>query len=333
MVAALAVGRAGRPNVLILSASRKVLLVRAFQEAVRAAGAGQVLAADIDPFAAALRVADGARIVPRSEDPAFVPALLELCAADQVGLVVPTRDEELPKLAAARDRFLVGGTLVLVSAPAPIETCADKRRFSAAVRAAGLATPATYEDPATVRLPAFVKPRRGKGGDRTARVDTPAELAAALATAGADAIVQELIDAPEFTIDVFLDLAGQPISCVPRERIAVVAGESVVSRTVRDPELSAAALQLCTAIGLIGHVTVQAFRTPDSILFIEVNPRYGGAANLGFQAGAPSPEYALALARGERVAPRLGRYEAGLVMLRYADDLLVRDADLVRGGS
>ena len=92
-----------------------------------------------------------------------------------------------------------------------------------------------------------------------------------------------------------------------------------------------ATLRLCAAIGLVGQVTVQAFRVADRILFIEVNPRYGGAANLGFAAGAPTPEFAIRMARGERLTPQLGSYEVGLMMLRYAEDRFVREPSLVGG--
>jgi carbamoyl-phosphate synthase large subunit len=320
-----------RPNVLITSASRKVPLVKAFQHATARLG-GRVVAADVSPLAAALYEADAARLTPRSDDPNFIDALLELCRRDDVGLIVPTRDEELPVLAAARERFAAEGTLVLVSSPASVEACGDKVRFSEAVAAAGLETPRAFPTPEAVELPAFVKPRRGKGGRGARAVATHGELEAALAAAGADAIVQELMVAPEFTIDAFLDLASRPITCVPRERIQVVAGESVVARTVRDPELVAATLQLCTSLGLVGHLTIQAFRTPTRIAFIEINPRYGGAANLGFAAGARTPELALRLARGEALTPRLDDYEVGLTMLRSASDRFVREAELLRPG-
>ena len=164
-------------------------------------------------------------------------------------------------------------------------------------------------------------------------VSTPSVIKiTARESAGEEAIVQEYLEAPEFTIDAFLDLAGRPISCVPRQRISVVAGESVVSCTVRDDELCAATLRLCTSIGLIGHLTVQAFRTPERIAFIEVNPRYGGAANLSFEAGARTPEYAVALARGGSLEPRLDQYEDGLIMLRYSDDRFIRETDLAFSG-
>jgi carbamoyl-phosphate synthase large subunit len=321
-------GARARPNVLITSAARKVPLIRAFRRATAVLG-GRVLAADVSPLAAALYEADSARLIPRSEDPGFIDGLLALVEREEVGLVVPTRDEELPILAAARDRFAAAGTLVLVSSTEAVEACQDKGLFAEAVTAAGLEAPRMYDGADAVTFPAFVKPRRGKGGSGARRVADAADLAAALAAAGPDALIQELVAAPELTIDTFLDLDGQPITCVPRERIQVVAGESVVSRTVRDAALVAATLRLCTSIGLIGHVTVQAFRAGERILFIEVNPRYGGAANLGFEAGARTPALALRLARGERLTPRLDEYEVGLTMLRSASDRFVRERELV----
>jgi carbamoyl-phosphate synthase large subunit len=318
-----------RPNVLITSASRKVLLVRAFREALARLGGGRVVAADISPLSAALFEADVARLLPRSDDPAFLAALSRLCRDEGVGLVIPTRDEELPVLAAAREQFADEGTLALVSDPVAVATCRDKVRFKAAVDVAGLDGPTGYEDPVLAPLPAFVKPRFGKGGLGARVVTTREELIAAVTGLGEDAVIQELVEAPEFTIDVFVDLGGRAISCVPRERILVVAGESVVSRTVKDPALVEATLRLVGSIGLVGHLTVQAFRTVDRIAFIEINPRYGGAANLGFAAGAPTPEFAIRLARGERLDPRLDAYEAGLVMLRHSEDRFVRRDEFV----
>jgi carbamoyl-phosphate synthase large subunit len=324
-----------RPNVLLTSAARKVLLVRAFKAALARCDGGAVVAADIEPLAAALYEADRGRLIPRSDAPGFVDALLALCAEERVGLVVPTRDEELPILAGARERFAAEGTLVLVSPPDAIDACRDKARFATAVREAGLLTPVVV-DPATtaVAYPAFVKPRWGKGGRGAVRVDDARELGLALeaiADLGDEPVIQAYVDAPEYTIDVFIDLDGRPISCVPRERVAVMAGESVVGRTVRDPDLSADSVRLCSSLGLVGHLTVQAFRTADGPRFIEINPRYGGAANLGFEAGAPTPEFAVRMARGERLEPRLDAYEVGLVMLRHSDDLFVREAELLGG--
>ena len=131
----------GCMNVLITSASRKVGLVRAFMEAVRTTGGGRVVAADITPLAPALYEADAGILIPRSDDPGFVDAVLAICERDGIGLVVPTRDEELPVFAAAKDRFATNGISVLVADPEPVAICQDKRRFAVACTAAVSATP------------------------------------------------------------------------------------------------------------------------------------------------------------------------------------------------
>src|SRR3990172_1677030 len=206
------------PAVLITSASRKVALVRAFREALATvAGGGRVVAVDISPLAPALYEADVARLVPGSDDPAFVPSLLELCAAENVRLVVPTRDEELPVLAAARARSAVAGILVLVPDADVVATCQDKRRFAAACVTAGLATPRIVTSPTAADLPLFVRPVTGKGGRGARVVRTPVELAAAVEELGDRALWQELVEATEITVDAFIAPDGTPITCVPRE--------------------------------------------------------------------------------------------------------------------
>jgi carbamoyl-phosphate synthase large subunit len=312
-----------RRDVLITSAARKVLLVRAFRDALaRIGGGGRVLAADLSPWSVALREADSVVELPRSDDESFGDALERACITEGIGLVVPTRDEELPVFAGLRDRLAAAGTTVLVSPPDAVAVCRDKLRFAQMLAAIGVDTPRIHAlDDAP--LPAFVKPRVGAGSRHAGVVRTRDELlvaTSAIHAAGGEPVIQEVLEGPEYTIDLFLDLAAKPISCVPRERVQVVNGESVVSRTVRDEALAMAAIRVCQSLGLVGHVTVQAFRIADRIVVIEVNPRYGGAANLGFAAGAPTPEFAIRLARGESLEAQLDRYEIGLVMLRYADD-------------
>lgn len=314
-------------NVAILSASRKVWLVQAFQRALAAIGGGCVWALDCERTAAALQAADAAELSPRSDAPEFVDWLVLWCRRERISLLVPTRDAELPVLAAAADRFLRAGVRVVVSPEAAVALCRDKRRFAQACAVHGFATPEEFADPASVRFPAFVKPRVGQAGRGAQRLDS----AAALAARGFDPeaeIVQEFVADPEFTIDVFVDWDGVLLSAVPRERVRVSGGESVVGRTVRDAELAAAAGRLVLALGLRAHATVQAFRGPDRIRFIEVNPRYGGGAALGFAAGCPTPEWLVRQARGERIEPRLERHESGLWMFRHTTDLFRRDGEV-----
>jgi carbamoyl-phosphate synthase large subunit len=314
-------------NVAILSASRKVWLVQAFQRALSAVGGGQVWALDCDPHAAALQAADAAALCPRSDAPEYLDWLVMWCRRERVSLVVPTRDAELPVLSLAAERFLRAGVRVVVSPPEAVAECLDKRRFAAACAALGCATPHEYADPTSAQFPVFVKPRVGQAGRGTARIDSAEELA----RRGFDPtreILQEFVTDPEFTIDVFVDWNGRLISAVPRRRVRVVDGESVVGCTVRDEVLAGAAGRLVQRLGLRAHATVQAFRASDRIRFIEVNPRFGGGAALGFAAGCPTPEWLVRLARGEEIEPRLENFEAGLWMFRHTTDLFRHEGEV-----
>ena len=92
--------------ILVSSAGRRGALVQILRRSLAHLSlGGPILATDVSGYAAAFHLADRGIVVPPQSDPGFVDALLEICEREQVRLVVPTHDGELPLLAAARDRF------------------------------------------------------------------------------------------------------------------------------------------------------------------------------------------------------------------------------------
>lgn len=314
-------------NVLILSAAAKVLLVRAFQGA---APPGRVYAADLTPDNAALFEADGAVLLPRTDAPGFAGALSKACADHGIGLVVPTRDADLQILAGLKADFAARGVTVLVADGPALSTCQDKRAFVAFCAAHGFATPRTFASGETPDIfPVFVRPATGAGGRGARRVDAAAEL-----PRDPGLLVQAFETAPEYSIDVLMDLAGRPLQAVPRRRLQVRDGEAVKSRTEDIPDLAEQSLALCSAVGLVGHNVVQAFYSPETgVRFVEINPRFGGASNLSIQAGLASPERILQMVAGQAdkaAAPRALAWD--LTMLRYSQDRFVDAAGLAAIG-
>jgi carbamoyl-phosphate synthase large subunit len=143
-------------------------------------------------------------------------------------------------------------------------------------------------------------------------------------------IVQEYHKGTEYTIDLFADFDGNVISVVPRERIYTFGGESFIGRTYKNYKLMNDAIKLAEKLNLIGHNTIQCFFDNDETVFIEVNPRYGGGANLSFAAGANTPLYLIQLVKNKKVKSRIGQFQDSFVMLRYTEDFFVEEKKIAK---
>ena len=317
-------------NILITSVSRKVSLVHAFQQALAQEGGGKVITMDINPLSPALYLADEHYIVPRSDDPDFLSVMMRIYEQQEFRLIVPTRDEELLWFAEHKQMFEKVDTRVMVPDRETVIICQDKVLFLRFCRQNNLPIPVSYdiiESPITFDFPVFVKPRFGKGGRQTTRANSLEELHLALQDMP-DAIVQEFVHAPEYTIDLFADFSGRIISVVPRRRVHIFGGESFVGRTCKHPALIESAIHIAQTLHLTGHNTIQCFFDGSEVKFIEINPRFGGGANLGFAAGAPTPLYLVKLLKGENLEPRVGKFKDNYVMLRYTEDLFLEEDSL-----
>lgn len=316
-------------NVLIIAAGRRTSLVRAFADEVHKRG-GQVFAGDVDGLAPALDFADTAIRTRRSDEPGYLAALVATVNMYLISFIVPTIDADLPILAGAREELAALGCLAAISAPSFVTTTLDKYRTGVAFGAAGIHVPWSWLPPVddTGLLPAdvFVKPRAGSASQDTFKI-TREQLPAVLEL-HTDSVVQEVLTGPEITIDALLDLNGTPIHYVPRARIRILAGESVQGVTLdHDPELEVwieRVLGVCSRLGAVGPLTIQAFLTPDGPVLSEINPRFGGGFPLALEAGGAYPGWLLDMAAGEPVAPRLGEYESGVYMTRFHTELYTR---------
>jgi carbamoyl-phosphate synthase large subunit len=310
------------PNVLITAASAKVLLVQSFKEAL--SEGGKVFTTGITGDCAAAVHSDGHFVVGPMVDPNTAGEILSLCRKHDIGLVVPTRDGDLPFFAEAQNSFREAGVFVLVAESETIRVCLDKLEFTHFLIENGFPSVPVIEQLAqNTDFPVFARPISGSGGFGIKRLESWDEFA--LLEEKGKYLFHPFIEAPEFTIDLLMDLEGhRALDAVCRERIQVIAGESKISRVVELPELSFLVSRLGEALGLIGHNTVQAFLDPaKGPLFIEVNPRFGGGSNLSIRAGLDSPHRILQMLAGNNTAYAPSKIRYGATMFRYSQDVII----------
>ncbi len=310
--------------VLFTCAGQRVDIVSAFRDV-----GATTIATDVDRLAPALYHADQHALVPRVDDPFYIETLRNLVELHEVKLIVPLTDLDHLVLAHARDDL--AGATVLVPGPETIERCSDKYLAHVFFEEQGIGSPPTWLPtavPSDIRYPVLVKARRGFGSRHIYRADNATELDFFLRYTTAESMVQALCHGEEFSVDVFCDLDSRCLAAIPRTMIESKGGESIKGMTIKDADLIEFAVRVSEALRIIGPANVQCFREPDGQLQVtDVNPRFGGGFPLPTAAGSRYPELAIALANGERPAPRLGDFREGVLMTRYFAQVILEEAD------
>jgi carbamoyl-phosphate synthase large subunit len=315
-------------NVLVTAGSRRVPLVQSFRRALRALDLrGEVIVTDVNPLSPAVHVADRSYLVPMADDPRYIETIANLCQAEQVKLVVPTIDDELPLFGRERQRFDAIGCRVAGPSHRTALACNDKLATCTELIANGISAAPSYlagSLPPDFRLPAFVKPRYGRGSVASFRAERQSELDFFMGYVP-DAVVQPYLVGPEFTIDVLCDFSGRPLSVVPRERVVIRAGVTDRGRTVRNDALIQLALACCEVFEFIGAANIQCRVVDGRPVIFEINPRFSGGIPLTIAAGADFPRMLLLLTLGRRVDPAIGKFRSNLWMTCFETSLFMTE--------
>ena len=315
------------PNVTVLLTSAGVATAINVINALRRSPGPipRIIAVDMNPFAPGLYLADAWQLVPATTDPAYEDALLEVCRREGVSVIFPLHSSEIERLAVAAPRFQAAGVAMMIPDPKTARLCADKLAFFEFLAREGFPFPRILDRPVTEvpTFPLFLKPRSGSSSRGTYRIDDEAELTYLL-TKNQASILQEYVTGTEYTVDCLTD-HGRWLACVPRVRVSVKDGKTVVGRTVDHPKLSALVTDLLRRLEMHGPCNVQVIEDTCGQLFvIEINPRLAaGGLTLAVRAGANIPAMMLALSQGLEVPPV--DYLRNLIMIRYPQDIFLED--------
>ena len=321
-------------NVLITSVNNKVLLVKQFKQAAINYSNTMIFSGDIDANVSGALFSDKHLILPKDNDPLFIDKVKQLCIDNNIKLIIPTRDEELKIFSLYKEDLNKIGCNVIVPSISTLEICQNKYLFFKFCESNNIDVPKTYWDIEDIKYPAFSKPTFGKASKGAFKINSDEDLKIfslykeELNMLGLknikDNIIQEYVDWQEYTVDLFSDLEHNIISVVPRKRIKIVNGESHIGETENNQYIINKTIDLAKKLKLIGHNVIQCFYKNNTIKFIEVNPRYGGASNLSFKSGANTPEFLLKLIRKQPIKP-IKNFTNKLKMYRHSTDVFINE--------
>ena len=291
---------------------------------------------------------------------AFEARLLEVVEATGPALILPGRDDDLPVLAAMRDRLAALGAFVLVGSAEAVDICNDKYRTASVLRAAGLPfakTAASREEiealAASRGFPLFAKPKRGYGSRGVKVLFDRNDIEAAFGS-GTEMVVQEFLvprswnkaraevtradterggilhQEDDFSAQVLLSRDGEALGVIVM-RFSHVHDVTMNVEVLDNLTLEAVARECAELLGgrgLMGPCNIGGRLLADGAWqFFEVNARFTGSTAMRVAFGFNEVEAAWRhFVEGDE-RPNCLTFGKDLVACRYLTDTIVRQDD------
>ena len=300
----------------------------------------EVICTDANPLSVGLYYCKKGYIVPKGDDPSFIPKILEISKREDVNAIISGPEEEVLQIAKNRDVFIKEGIIPFVPEYESALTCSDKFKTYNFFIENNIPTPKTIfltKDKNNLKLeelefPVILKPRFGRGskGVYIANDNEELEFIISKYCKGSDYLIQEFVEGIECTIDVFSDLRGNPLSVVPRKRLAVESGIVTKSQTFYNEEIVNYGYKIAKKLKLIGPSNIQCIIDEKEAIpkFIEVNPRFGGGSILSIKADPTIVDNLIRIVKGEKPVSSKG-FREGLIMLRYYSEVYIPDNKII----
>lgn len=248
--------------------------------------------------------------IPNVDDPDFVTKLNDIIAKYQIDFVFPTHDSVVLKLAQEK----ASGNLKCEVVTSPLATCEVARSKLKTYEALSgiIPTPKVFKNVDEVSesdLPVFLKPEVGQGSKGTYLASTLEELSLYLMK-DPTLLILEFLPGKEFTVDCFTNKDGELLFCEGRERVRIMNGISVSSRTIEDDRFKEVANTINEKLKFRG---VWFFQLKENkigeLVLMEIAPRVAGTMGLVRAKGVNLPLLSLFDASGLKVAVSENDYE------------------------
>jgi carbamoyl-phosphate synthase large subunit len=232
---------------------------------------------------AASVLADAFVQVPLARAPEFPEALRNVAKSYPGSYYLPLHDEEIEVAARLAAEGNLPPGLELIAPPYDVvRLCNDKWEMDRWLREKDLPAPETAPASAAalaqMQLPAILKPRKGTGGAGIRTINDAAELKN---VDPSHWLLQETLQAPDVSVNMFLGRRTTAFRCVCRECFEKRGSVETKMRIFHDPALARLAERLARELKLFGASNFELLRdAAGRWRIIDVNPRVGASARM-----------------------------------------------------
>lgn len=312
-------------SVLVTSISKKIPMLKAIKNACNKLSPNiKVIGADTNASCIGKHFVDSFWQMPNIKDLSLSDILL-YCNNNNVKAIIPSRDGELMFWAKHKKELAKHDINVMVSNPESIDLCLDKLKFNEFLEENNLPSIPTQTNIDKINSNSFVVKERYGAGSLNIGIGLNKEDSLSHACDLTNPMFQQFIKGDEFSIDAYISQNKNIKGIVVRKRIVVVNGESQITTTINDKQLTDMAAKLIDKLNLYGHVVLQVLKTSDNnIHTIECNSRFGGASTLSIACGLDSFYWFLLESLNNNVDDYPFIYPANpKTQIRYPEDIVI----------
>jgi carbamoyl-phosphate synthase large subunit len=309
-------------NLLLLCTGRRVTLIQKLREAAKKLDIPlRIIGTEINPKMPSLYFCDHHYLVNRTFHPQYCSQILEILEVEKIDAILPGSDLDLEFLMTLDLPAHLSSVKLLYSNPDRTGLFLKKTTTAKVFTSLGLEIPKIFSPDDDPPFPCILKEDGGYGSRNQYILEKPEDLTANLPRL-AHPFLQQFVEGPEFTVDIFSDGSGKPINILPRLRERVRAGVSDVGIVELSKNLLGVLEDKIESFGLQGPWNLQCILSDNTYYFIEVNPRFSGGIPLTIAAGMDFCQNLLEWALARPIT-HFTEIRDGLIMMKYEQELFV----------
>ena len=311
-------------NILILSAGRRVELIKLFNQEVCNNRNIKIYAADANPNHSPACLINKRFIkLPKCKDSKYINQLKKYSYKFNIKVIIPTIDTELLILSKFKKEFLDIGINIVISEYFFVKSSSNKIKTLEIFEKLKINYPKIFNIN-NLKFPIILKPIKGSSSEGISIIKSFNDLSINMMK-DKKIIFQKLIkNHKEYTIDLYFNKSSKLIAMVARERIDVRNGEVIKTRT--NYEITKKLWKTFNYIeGAKGPITIQVFynKKKRSLYGIEINPRLGGGSTLSYKCGLNFPKYIISEYIENKDIIRINKIKKqDKLLLRYESELI-----------
>lgn len=313
-----------KKNILILSAGRRVELIKLFNQEVYNKRNIKIYAADANPDHSPACLINKKFIkLPKCNDIKYITKLKKYSSEFNIKVIIPTIDTELLILSKFKKEFLSIGINIVISDYVFVQNSSNKIKSLEIFKKLKVNYPKIFNIN-NIKFPVILKPITGSSSEGISKIKSFNDLSINMMK-DKKIIFQKFIrNHKEYTVDLYFNKLCKLIAMVARERIDVRNGEVIKTKT--NYEITKKLWKTFNYIeGAKGPITIQVFynKKKRSLYGIEINPRLGGGCTLSYKCGLNFPKYIISEYVENKDIKKINKVKKqDKLLLRYESELI-----------